>query len=273
MYDKRRLAEVRHLRHTGRNWLADRLGNGRFGRTTGRAERSHAVSRNRLPGTGTNGSPARVSASRKQAQATQPRIRIPNAERTETTRAALLKATIEAISRYGYQGATSVRIAELSGFTRGAQKHHFDSKAELVSAALVEVHERWLAESFPPLESREMGTVEGVVAALWAAIQSDLWIAGLELRVATRNDDDLRALLIPVERQIGRRAINYVIAALQRDSGTASEAKLRQLSDLTMNALRGMGLQRLLYADEIREKRQLRTIVEAIRSGLSEPRP
>lgn len=233
------------------------------------------MSRARLPGTGTNGSAARVAESRKRAQAAEPRIRIPNAERTETTRAALLKATIEAISRYGYQGATSVRIAELSGFTRGAQKHHFDSKAELVSAALVEVHERWLAESFPPLDSRELGSVDGVIGALWTAIQSDLWIASLELRVAARNDDDLRELLIPVERQIGRRALDYVIAALQRDDevGNASEARLRQLSDLAFNALRGMALQRLLYADETREKRQLRTIIEAIRAGLGEPGP
>jgi len=233
------------------------------------------VSRNRLPETGANGWPARVTESRKRPQATHPRTRIPNAERTETTRAALLKATIEAISRYGYQGATSVRIAELSGFTRGAQKHHFDSKAELVSAALVEVHERWLAESFPPIDSPDLGSVEGVVAALWSAIQSDLWIASLELRVAARNDNDLRELLIPVERQIGRRALDYVIAALQRDTdvGTAPEARLRQLSDLASNALRGMALQRLLYADETREKRQLRTIIEVLRTGLTESTP
>jgi AcrR family transcriptional regulator len=233
------------------------------------------LSRNSLSRASAVVSPTSAGEPGKPTQIAQPRVRIPNAERTETTRAALLKATIEAISRYGYQGATSVRIAELSGFTRGAQKHHFDSKAELVSAALVEVHERWLTESFPPIDSPELGTVEGVIAALWTAIQSDLWIASLELRVAARNDDDLRALLIPVERQIGRRALDYVIAALQRDTNinTTPETKLRQLSDLAFNALRGMALQRLLYADDTREKRQLRTLIDTIRTALNDSRP
>jgi AcrR family transcriptional regulator len=100
--------------------------------------RSVAVSQSQKADT--HASTKSIAAVGKPARPTPPRTRIPNAERTESTRAALLKATIEAISRYGYQGATSVRIAELSGFTRGAQKHHFDNKAELVSAALVEVH-------------------------------------------------------------------------------------------------------------------------------------
>jgi AcrR family transcriptional regulator len=232
--------------------------------------RSVAVSQS--PGADTDAPTKKVAAVGKPAQPASSRTRIPNAERTETTRAALLKATIEAISRYGYQGATSVRIAELSGFTRGAQKHHFDNKAELVSAALVEVHERWLAEAFPPLDSHELDTADDVVAALWKSIHSDLWMASLELRVAARNDDNLRELLIPVERQIGRRALNYVTSALKKgtEAGSVPESRLRQLSDLAFNALRGMAMQRLLYADEAREKRQLRLLTEVVRAGLRE---
>ncbi|WP_181779275.1 TetR/AcrR family transcriptional regulator [Pseudonocardia pini] len=190
-----------------------------------------------------------------------------NVERTESTRAALLEATIEAISRYGYQGATSVRIAELSGFTRGAQKHHFDSKAELVSAALVEVHERWLTEAFPTLENRDPGDVDEVVAALWRSIHSDLWLASAELRVAARNDAALRELLIPVERKIGRRALEYAVHVL--DDGSYPESRIRELADLAFNTLRGMAWQRLLFADEEREKRQIRVLTDVLRGALA----
>jgi AcrR family transcriptional regulator len=194
------------------------------------------------------------------------RVRIPNAERTETTRAALLAATVEAISRYGYQGATSVRIAELSGFTRGAQKHHFDNKAELVSAALVEVHERWLQETFPKVEDAANSGIPAIVAALWASMHSDLWVASLELRVAARNDEKLQELLIPVERQIGRRAIDYAVGVLE--TGDVPRARVRELTELAFNTLRGMAFQRLLFANQNRETRQLRTLTELMEREL-----
>src|SRR6516225_3743126 len=98
----------------------------------------------------------------------KPRVRIPNAERTETTRAVLLDATIKAIVMYGYQGATSQRIAELSGFTRGAQKHHFNSKAELVAAALIDLHARYLVELSSHLAKGNPADLDHVVKTLWA---------------------------------------------------------------------------------------------------------
>ena len=114
------------------------------------------------------------------------RVRIPNAERTATTRAALLSASIKAITTYGYQGATSERIAELSGFTRGAQKHHFNSKAELVSAALIDLYDRYLADLSSSLAKSGSDSLDQVVAILWQSLQNDLWTAALELRIASR---------------------------------------------------------------------------------------
>ena len=194
------------------------------------------------------------------------RVRIPNAERTATTRAVLLSATIRAIIMYGYKGATSERIAELSGFTRGAQKHHFNSKAELVAAALIDLYDRYLDELSSKLGKRNPRDLDQVVTILWESLQGDLWTAALELRVTSRIDEDLRELLIPAERQIGRRAMEYIVDVL--DDGQHSQQRLREVGELAFNTLRGMSLQRLLYADKQREGRQLRVLTECLHALL-----
>jgi AcrR family transcriptional regulator len=196
----------------------------------------------------------------------QPRVRIPNAERTETTRAVLLDATIKAIVMYGYQGATSQRIAELSGFTRGAQKHHFNSKAELVAAALVDLHARYLVELSSRLAKGNPADLDHVVKTLWESLQSDLWTASLDLRITSRIDADLCELLFPAEQQIGRRALDFVVNVL--DDGRYSRQRLREAANLAFNTLRGMALQRVLYADTQRESRQLRVLTQSLRALL-----
>src|SRR5690625_7973852 len=76
-----------------------------------------------------------------------------NAERRATTRAAILNATIDALYRFGYAGAASTRIAELSGFTCCAQKNHFDTKANMVAEGLEHVQVEMLDEMKTRLSS------------------------------------------------------------------------------------------------------------------------
>src|SRR5436190_18849808 len=58
------------------------------------------------------------------------------AERRATTRTALLDATIDCLVEEGYAGTTTTRIVERAGVSRGAQVHHFPTKAELVAEAV-----------------------------------------------------------------------------------------------------------------------------------------
>lgn len=200
------------------------------------------------------------------AQAVKKTVRIPNAERTEATRATLLTATIEAIVRYGYAGASSTRIAELSGLTRGAQKHHFKSKADLVAVALVEVQQRYLTEEFAKLERVTDQGIGGLLRALWKTQISDLYTAAMELRMAARSDEALRAVLVPAEREIGRKQRDLIVRLLENDDYPRD--RVLEAGELILNTLRGMASQRFLYADEKREKRQLRVLEEAVRALL-----
>src|ERR1700744_3792780 len=63
-------------------------------------------------------------------------------ERSEATKAALLDAAVDCLIDRGYQATTTGEVCERAGVSRGAPLHHFHTRAQLVSAALVEVAER-----------------------------------------------------------------------------------------------------------------------------------
>src|ERR1700684_3852380 len=64
------------------------------------------------------------------------------AERTEETRTAILKAAANLIRRRGYARFRTAEVAEEAGLSRGAQLHHFPTKDSLVVATLEYVFEQ-----------------------------------------------------------------------------------------------------------------------------------
>ncbi len=73
-----------------------------------------------------------------------PTARRTQAERRETTRAALLVAARELFAAKGFAGAGREEIVERAGVTRGALYHHFASKEDLFRAVYEEVEEEVL---------------------------------------------------------------------------------------------------------------------------------
>ena len=64
------------------------------------------------------------------------------AERSATTRQALLDATIRCLVEEGYANTTTARVAELAGVSRGAHLHHFQTRSSLVAAAVEHLRAR-----------------------------------------------------------------------------------------------------------------------------------
>src|SRR5437762_2972866 len=67
-------------------------------------------------------------------------------ERSASTRVRLLDATIECLFELGYANTTTTEIARRAGLSRGAQLHHFPTKAELVITAVDHLFARRTAE-------------------------------------------------------------------------------------------------------------------------------
>lgn len=70
------------------------------------------------------------------------------AERRESTRAALMAAGRSLFATLGYDNVAAEQVVEAAGVTRGALYHHFDGKAGLFEAVFVEI-EGELMTKFP----------------------------------------------------------------------------------------------------------------------------
>jgi len=114
----------------------------------------------------------------------QPRAaRRTQAERSATTRAALLAAGRELFAGHGYADAGREDIAERAGVTRGALYHHFANKRDLFFAVVEDV-ERELTERVAqaamtvpdPLEMLRVGCDAFLDAALDPAVRRILLI-------------------------------------------------------------------------------------------------
>src|SRR5919197_1706774 len=100
------------------------------------------------------------------------------AERRETTRAALLAAARELFAERGYAGVSTEEIVERAGVTRGALYHHFRGKDDLFRAVCEQI-EREVTERIAagarrggePVEVLRAGAVMFLDACLEPEVQ------------------------------------------------------------------------------------------------------
>jgi AcrR family transcriptional regulator len=123
------------------------------------------------------------------------RTRRTQAERSALTRGQLLDATIECLSALGYARTTTTEIAERAGVSRGAQLHHFPTKAELVITAVGHLFDRRHAEFVDAMARLPAGVPRAAAAIdlLWRMVSGPTFYAWLEIAVAARTDPELRA--------------------------------------------------------------------------------
>lgn len=118
-------------------------------------------------------------------------------ERTAETRERLLDATAELLVEVGYAQTSTTAVARRAGVSRGAQTHHFPSKADLVVAAVEHVfatQEAVFLDAFNSLSSEDR-TLDGAVGILWDIIGGPAYAAILELIVASRTDPTLSSVV------------------------------------------------------------------------------
>ncbi|MBJ7328296.1 MAG: TetR/AcrR family transcriptional regulator [Solirubrobacteraceae bacterium] len=172
----------------------------------------------------------------------QPKRRT-QAERRATTQAALLDATIDCLVDYGYVNTTTTRIAERAGVSRGAQVHHFPTKAALVTEALRHLAERrtaQLTERLPDLAADSAGIGE-MLDLLWEGHSGAVFDATLELWVAARTDPVLRENLVTLERDVTMSMWNLAQSTFGEKS---KDPEFREDMELVLAVVRGVALLR-----------------------------
>ena len=175
-------------------------------------------------------------------------------ERSASTRQRLLDATLESLVEVGYAATSTTAVCARAGLSRGAQLHHFPTKADLVIAAVGHLAKRRAAELLA--DAPRSGTPEERVTtaldAIWASFSGPLFAAALELWVASRSDPELRDNLVRFERQVGR-AMSQLFGELA--GSDSSDGDFGALLELTFHMMRGMALQRILRDDDTERRR------------------
>jgi AcrR family transcriptional regulator len=193
------------------------------------------------------------------------RARRTQGERSAETRARVLDAALECLSRAGYRGTTTTAVTERAGVSRGAQLHHFPTRAALVSAALrrlyAELTERY-EKAFASLDPRA-DRLDAAVELLCRVMGDPRLDAAVELTVAARTDAELRREVAAVARahreNIGRLARAYFPQA-------AAAPDFDARVDLVLDALQGLVLRCRLHGEGIGVARSL-ALVKALAAG------
>ncbi|HJQ01945.1 MAG TPA: helix-turn-helix domain-containing protein [Jatrophihabitans sp.] len=196
-------------------------------------------------------------------QAPQP----PQQARAIATRERLLEATLQVLHERGYADTTTTAVCEQARASRGAQLHHFPSKAELVRAAIEHLAARRAEEIRAEAAALPVGgdRVASALALLERTFTGRLYAVALEVWVAARTDPELRAALAPVERRIGRELFQLTVDVLGVDG---ADPDVREAVQLTLELMRGLGVAGLLTEDRKRRQRLLRWQAGQLRSLL-----
>jgi AcrR family transcriptional regulator len=178
-------------------------------------------------------------------------------ERSAATREKLLDAAIECLVELGYARITTTDVAERAGVSRGAQLHHFPSKVELVTSAIRHLADRRVAElrrDAAALPAKERG-IPQITELTWSYSSGPLFMAAMELIMASRTDRELHAALWPIEKQFAQTS-----AQLLRElyANYVDHPEFELMMHLTVHMMRGMALQKILKDDDRHRRKALK---------------
>ncbi|MDJ0978564.1 MAG: TetR/AcrR family transcriptional regulator [Erythrobacter sp.] len=191
-------------------------------------------------------------------------------QRSESTKALLLEATLDLIAAMGWANASTAAICERAGVSRGAQTHHFPAKTDLLIAAIKRNTSRF-DEEFEQrtgLDGSPRLPLDEYLDLLWQGSQQpgflECWIEAL---VAARTDPDLRERVADIDA----RAIGAMKEQSARtDAAVTPDSDLYDLIELTIYLLRGMALQRGVHASEANQKRLFELWSALVRNHLDQ---
>jgi AcrR family transcriptional regulator len=123
------------------------------------------------------------------------------ARKSAATRTQIINAAIRCIVELSYSKATTMKIAEYAGLSRGATLHHFPSKMDIIRGAVDYLHERRLQAFRRSITEIPPGAdmVHLAVHSYWEHVNHPIYVAFFELSVAARTDPELREILRPAQ--------------------------------------------------------------------------
>lgn len=173
-------------------------------------------------------------------------------ERTAISRRRILDAAVELLYSQGYSSATTLRIQQEAGVSRGRLLHQFPSREDLLIAAvdhLVTTRIENLTSRTEWPEDPEERIAEAI-ETMWSTYHQPYFWASTELWLAARSNGELRRTLLPQERRVGRMVRETSDSFFGPD--LCAHPNYLSVRELLSNAMRGVAL---TYALEPRDHR------------------
>lgn len=189
------------------------------------------------------------------------------AERRETTRQALLEATIASLVEAGYARTTTTEVVRRAGVSQGALFNHFPTKSALVAAAA----EQLFADLVSVFEDAFTGSADSeppIVVALrrlWDVFCMKELQAVYRLYAEAPADPELLEALVPIVRAHEENLTRLAIALFPE---VADSEVFRGMFTAAVFAMQGASMQRPVYVDPEHEATMLRQL-EALGRALA----
>ena len=169
------------------------------------------------------------------------------------TRSKILDATVQSLVERGYAETTTAEVLALADVPRGTLLHHFPAKVDLLVAAV-----RYLARRRLEVLSAEIATVrttapdgtetfDALIDIMWRHFSSPLFWAALELWTAARTDADLRAALVPVEKEVF--GVLHERARHLLEESAPGDPRLATVVQLSFEVLTGLAMTGIVSGD------------------------
>jgi AcrR family transcriptional regulator len=207
-------------------------------------------------------------AQRKAHQAAAPHPRRTQQQRREETRRRLLDATITMLVEQGYARLTTVDVAKRAGVSQGAIFTHFDTKADLLCAAVEHLFPRLIQDYLAGLSGLPSGRdrISSAIQMLWTVFQRPELQAAIELYVAARTDPELQAALASME---GPHRENLVRVARELFPEAASHPEFEAVIELVIDAVQGGAIGRVARPDDPAIHRMLKVLTRFVHRSFS----
>ena len=164
------------------------------------------------------------------------------AERSRVTQQHVLDTAVEVLIELGYSGASTLKIQQRAGVSRGRLLHQYPHRDALLVAAVQHIAEARVASAgrrsrWP---SDPLKRSDAAVAAMWTTYHQGYFWAATELWLASRHNTKLAEALLPQEQALGAA----IRAATDEMFGPELVARDRypQLRELLNTSMRGVAL-------------------------------
>ncbi|MFR9806012.1 TetR/AcrR family transcriptional regulator [Pseudonocardia sp. RS010] len=167
-------------------------------------------------------------------------------EQAAAVRLQILDAALECLVDDGFAEASTVKIQERAGVSRGGLLHHFPSRESLLVAAAQHLASIRVTETATSAAGAVTAAeddplrIDQAIDHMWRRFQEPYFWAAVELWVASLHDRALRTVLRPAERELGAR-IRTVVDGLfgPTFSGRRGYSALREM---LLTSMRGVAL-------------------------------